>query len=379
MQLSVIILNYNVSRFLQQCLISVQKALEGIDSEIIVVDNNSADDSCEMVKQHFPSVTLIENKENTGFPKGNNIGVAQAKGKYICILNPDTVVAEDTFTKLLAFADSQSNLGITGVKMIDGTGNFLPESKRGVPTPWVAITKIGGLYKLFPKVSFFNKYYAQHLADGQTGKVDILSGACMFMERELYLNAGGFDEGCFMYSDDIDLSYTVLKKGLDNHYFSGTSIIHYKGESTVRDGLYMQRFREAMQFFYKKHFRSSPVFDGFMKVGAMFFALAKKNKKAVVQEPEYYILFSKNEELCKTLENLLQKKVVRIAQYEHKVIPSRDKGAEVILDNELLPFGEIIAIMERNKKCVTFKIRPAGCNFIIGSNSSNDRGQVLSW
>ena len=121
------------------------------------------------------------------------------------------------------------------------------------------------------------------------------------------------------------------------------------------------------------------MFDGFMKVGAMFFALAKKNKKAVVQEPEYYILFSKNEELCKTLENLLQKKVVRIAQYEHKVIPSRDKGAEVILDNELLPFVEIIAIMERNKKCVTFKIRPAGCNFIIGSNSSNDRGQVLSW
>lgn len=379
MQLSVIILNYNVRWFLQQCLISVQKALEGIEGEIIVVDNNSADDSCAMVKQHFPSVELIENKENSGFPKGNNIGVAAAKGKYICILNPDTVVAEDTFTKLLAFVKGETNLGIAGVKMFDGTGNFLPESKRGVPTPWVAITKIGGLYKLFPNVSLFNKYYAQHLQESQTGRVDILSGACMFMERELYLKAGGFDEGCFMYSDDIDLSYTVLKMGKANFYFSGTSIIHYKGESTVRDGLYMQRFREAMQFFYKKHFRSSLVFDGFMKLGTAFFAMAKKNKKIEVKEPEYYILFSKNEELCKTLEGVLQKKVVRIAQYEHNVIPSKDKGAEIILDNELLPFGEIIAIMERNKKCVTFKIRPSGCNFIIGSNSSNDRGQVVSW
>lgn len=379
MQLSVIILNYNVRWFLQQCLISVQKALDGIESEIIVVDNNSADDSCAMVKQHFPTVTLIENKENTGFPKGNNIGVAAAKGKYICILNPDTVLAEDTFAKLLAFAASEPNPGIIGVKMLDGTGNFLPESKRGVPTPWVAITKIGGFYKILPNVSLFNKYYAQHLRESQTGRVDILSGACMFMERELYLKAGGFDEGCFMYSDDIDLSYTILKMGRANFYFSGTSIIHYKGESTVRDGLYIQRFREAMQFFYKKHFRSSPVFDGFMKLGAAFFALAKKNKKIEVKEPEYYILFSKNEELCRTLEGVMQKKVVRIAQYEHNVIPSRDKGAEIILDNELLPFGEIIAIMERNKKCVTFKIRPAGCNFIIGSNSSNDRGQVVSW
>lgn len=379
MQLSVIILNYNVRWFLQQCLVSVQKALEGIDGEIIVVDNNSSDESCAMIKQNFPAVTLIENKENTGFPKGNNIGVAAAKGRYICILNPDTVVAEDTFTKLLAFAETQSGLGIAGVKMLDGTGNFLPESKRGVPTPWVAITKIGGLYKLFPGFSFFNKYYAQHLRENQSGRVDILSGACMFMERELYLDVGGFDEGCFMYSDDIDLSYTVLKKGLDNYYFSGTSIIHYKGESTVRDGLYMQRFREAMRFFYKKHFRSSPVFDVFMKLGASFFALAKKNKTVPAKQPEYYILFSKNDELCRTLEATLQKKVVRIAQYEHNVIPSRDKNAEVILDNELLPFAEIIAIMERNKKCVTFKIRPAGCNYIIGSNSSNDRGQVITW
>ena len=148
MQLSVIILNYNVRHFLELCVLSVQKALENIEGEIIVVDNNSSDDSCAMMKQRFPKVKLIENAANLGFPKGNNMGVAQAKGEYICILNPDTVVAEDTFDKVLAFAKRQADLGIIGCKLIDGTGNFLSESKRGIPTPWVAFTKIFGLYKV---------------------------------------------------------------------------------------------------------------------------------------------------------------------------------------------------------------------------------------
>ncbi|HYD92403.1 MAG TPA: glycosyltransferase family 2 protein, partial [Flavobacterium sp.] len=206
MQLSVIILNYNVRYFLEQCMLSVQRALEGIDAEIIVVDNNSPDDSCAMMKERFPDVKLIENKDNPGFPKGNNIGVAAAKGEYVCILNPDTIVAEDTFVKALAFAESKSDLGILGVKLIDGRGYSLPESKRGVPTPWVAFTKIGGLYKLFPENKTFNRYYAQHIGENETGKVDILVGAFMLMKRSLYLEVGGFDENCFMYSDDIDLS-----------------------------------------------------------------------------------------------------------------------------------------------------------------------------
>ena len=171
------------------------------------------------------------------------------------------------------------NLGIIGCKLIDGTGNFLPESKRGVPTPWVAFTKIFGLYKMFPKSIWFNKYYAQHLTENQSGKVDILVGAFMVMKRDLYLEIGGFDENCFMYSDDIDLSYMVLKSGKQNYYFHETSVIHYKGESTVRDGLYMKRFREAMQFFYKKHFKKSVVFDVMMQFGAFVFSLIKKNQQ----------------------------------------------------------------------------------------------------
>ena len=246
MQLSIVILNYNVRYFLELCVLSVQKALETIEGEIIVIDNNSSDDSCTMMKQRFPKVKLIQNKENVGFPKGNNIGVAQAQGEYICILNPDTVVAEDTFTKVLAFAKRQKNLGIVGCKLIDGAGNFLPESKRGVPTPWVAFTKISGLYKLFPKSKIFGEYYAGHLNENQTGKVAILVGAFMVMKRDLYLEVGGFDEDCFMYSDDIDLSYQILKKGKSNYYFDESAVIHYKGESTIKDETYLKRFQEAM-------------------------------------------------------------------------------------------------------------------------------------
>ena len=252
--------------FLEQCVLSVQEALSNIDGEIIVVDNNSSDASCQMMKTRFPNVKLIENKTNSGFPKGNNIGVAEAKGEYICILNPDTVVSEDTFEKILAFAEKQSDLGIVGCKLIDGTGNFLPESKRGIPTPWVAFTKITGLYHFFPKNKLFNQYYAQDLNENETGKVAILVGAFMVMKRDLYTDLKGFDENCFMYSDDIDLSYRALLQGKSNYYFHETSVIHYKGESTVKDKMYMKRFQEAMNFFYKKHFKVSVFFSLFKKI-----------------------------------------------------------------------------------------------------------------
>lgn len=377
MQLSVIILNYNVRYFLEQCVLSVQRALEGIDAEIIVVDNNSPDDSCAMMKERFPDVKLIENKDNPGFPKGNNIGVAAAKGEYVCILNPDTIVAEDTFVKAFAFAESKSDLGIMGVKLIDGRGCFLPESKRGVPTPWVAFTKIGGLHKLFPENKTFNRYYAQHIGENETGKVDILVGAFMLMKRSRYLEVGGFDENCFMYSDDIDLSYTVLKKGLVNYYFHETTVIHYKGESTVKDGTYMKRFREAMQFFYAKHFRKSPIFELFMRMGAVAFMFAKKSRKGPAIIPQQYLLLSRNERLRDVLEHKLGKQVMRAGDTD-SLISYQHNGTEIIFDNELFSFAEIIAFMEIYKdEGFTFKIKPAGSAFIIGSNSSNDRGEVI--
>ena len=372
MQLSVIILNYNVRYFLEQCVFSVQKALEGIDGEIIVIDNASSDDSCEMMKTKFPHIKLIENEANLGFPKGNNIGVAQAKGEYICILNPDTVVAEDTFTSILnsQLPTSNSQLGIIGCKLIDGAGNFLPESKRGVPTPWVAFTKIFGLYKIS---NYFGKYYAQHLSENESGKVDILVGAFMVMKRELYIEVGGFDENCFMYSDDIDLSYLVLKTGKSNYYFHETSVIHYKGESTVRDGTYMKRFREAMQFFYKKHFKKSWFFDVMMQVGSFVFSLLKKNQqKNEVRIIDEYIVFSRE-----NLELNLSKKATYLSDFNQFENQSQ-KNLEIIFDTTTFSFAEIITFMQLNKsKNLSFKNYISSSNYLIGSNNSNDRGQII--
>ena len=374
MQLSVIILNYNVRYFLEQCVLSVQEALSNIDGEIIVVDNNSSDASCQMMKTRFPNVKLIENKTNSGFPKGNNIGVAEAKGDYICILNPDTVVSEDTFEKILAFAEKQSDLGIVGCKLIDGTGNFLPESKRGIPTPWVAFTKITGLYHLFPKNKLFNQYYAQDLNENETGKVAILVGAFMVMKRDLYMDLKGFDENCFMYSDDIDLSYRSLLQGKSNYYFHETSVIHYKGESTVKDNKYMKRFQEAMNFFYKKHFKVSVFFSLFMKIGIVFFSFIKafQGNSIPNSKPENYFLVSDDETLKNKLETVLNKPIV-FWQKSNSI-----EKAEIIFDQKYFGFSKAIEFMEANKnKAFTYKIFPKNTTFIIGSNSNKSRGEVI--
>ena len=374
MQLSVIILNYNVRYFLEQCVLSVQEALSNIDGEIIVVDNNSSDASCQMMKTLFPNVKLIENKTNSGFPKGNNIGVAEAKGDYICILNPDTVVAEDTFEKILAFAEKQSDLGIVGCKLIDGTGNFLPESKRGIPTPWVAFTKITGLYHFFPKNKLFNQYYAQDLNENETGKVAILVGAFMVMKRDLYSDLKGFDENCFMYSDDIDLSYRSLLQGKSNYYFHETSVIHYKGESTVKDKKYMKRFQEAMNFFYKKHFKVSVFFSLFMKIGIVFFSFIKafQGNSKPNSKPENYFLVSDDEELKDKLEAALNKPIT-FWEKSNSI-----EKAEIIFDQNYIGFSKAIEFMVTNKnKAFTYKILPKNTTFIIGSNSNRSRGEVI--
>ena len=372
MQLSVIILNYNVRYFLEQCVLSVQKALTNLDAEIIVVDNNSSDGSCEMMKQLFPQIKLIENPVNVGFPKGNNVGVAEAKGEYVCILNPDTVVAEDTFKKILNTKYWQLNTGVLGCKLIDGTGNFLPESKRGLPTPWVAFTKIFGLYKVS---NFFGKYYAQYLSENQSGKVDVLVGAFMVMKRDLYLQVGGFDENCFMYSDDIDLSYMIQKVGKENFYFHETSVIHYKGESTVRDTHYLKRFREAMQFFYKKHFKKSVIFDFMMQVGSIIFTIFKqKQQKNTVRNIDKYIVFSK-----RNIQLNLNKPQEYLTDFKQFVI-YKNINMDVIFDSDSFSFAEIIDFMEKNKsKNITFKNYISQSNYIIGSNNANDRGEVINF
>ncbi len=255
MKLTVIIVNYNVQHFLEQCLHSVRKAIKNVTAEIIVVDNNSVDGSVEMVKEKFPNLLLIENKKNTGFSYANNQAIKIAKGEYILLLNPDTVVEEDTFEKVLKFMDSHADAGGLGVKMLDGKGNFLPESKRGLPTPSVAFYKIFGLSKLFPKSKLFGKYHLGFLNKDKTHEVEILSGAFMLLRKNTLNKIGLLDETFFMYGEDIDLSYRIILGGYKNYYFPETRIIHYKGESTKKSSInYVFVFYKAMVIFAKKHF-----------------------------------------------------------------------------------------------------------------------------
>ena len=276
MKLSIIIVNYNVQHFLEQCLQSVFKALPNINAEVWVVDNNSVDGSVEMVEKKFPEVKLIASKENLGFSKGNNLAIRKSIGQYTLLLNPDTLVEEDTFEKVIQFMDNNPKAGGLGVKMVDGKGNFLPESKRSLPTPTVAFYKIFGLSSIFPKSKRFGKYHCGHLNKNKNHEIEILSGAFMLMRKEALDKVGLLDEAFFMYGEDIDLSYRIIKGGYKNYYFSDTRIIHYKGESTKKSSVnYVFVFYNAMIIFAKKHFSSknANIFSFLIKIAIYFRAI----------------------------------------------------------------------------------------------------------
>ncbi len=255
MKLSVIIVNYNVEHFLEQCIDSALIASENVSTEIIVVDNNSVDGSLQMMAEKFPDITLIANKDNVGFSKANNQGIRISRGEYILLLNPDTIVEADTFSKTVAFMDSHPEAGGLGVKMLDGKGRFLPESKRGLPTPQAAFYKMFGFSKIFPKSKKFASYHQGHLSNDETHEVEILAGAFMLMRKTTLDKVGLLDEDFFMYGEDIDLSYRIILGGYKNYYFPETRIIHYKGESTKKNTVnYVYVFYNAMVIFAKKHY-----------------------------------------------------------------------------------------------------------------------------
>ncbi len=272
-RLSVIIVSYNVRFFLEQCLKSVYRAGNGIPMEVFVVDNNSADGSCVMVKNQFPEVILIENLDNTGFSRANNQAMRIARGEYQLILNPDTVVEESTFTKILGFMDTHPDAGALGVRMIDGKGTFLPESKRALPTPWVSFYKVFGLAALFPRSRRFGQYHLGYLPQDEVNPIDILPGAFMFIRKSVLEKTGYFDETFFMYGEDIDLSYRIRLAGYQNYYYPETTIIHYKGESTKKASInYVLMFYQAMIIFATKHFTKSNArwFSFFIRLSVYF-------------------------------------------------------------------------------------------------------------
>ena len=252
--LSVIIVNYNVKFYLEQCLESVRRASKGLQVETFVVDNLSTDGSVAYLSERFPEVTFIANKENVGFARANNQAIRLSKGRYVLLLNPDTIVGEDTLTSMVEFMESHPEAGGAGAYMLNADGSFAPESRRGLPTPFVAFCKMAGLTKLFPKSRLLGRYYMGYLDANEVNEIEAISGACMMLRREALDKVGLLDEDFFMYGEDIDLSYRVLKGGYKN-FFIPTRMLHYKGESTVKSSYrYAYTFYQAMRLFFRKHY-----------------------------------------------------------------------------------------------------------------------------
>lgn len=282
--ISIIIVNYNVRYFLEQCLLSIRKAIQWLDIEIILVDNASIDDSVQYIRQHFDDVILIANKVNHGFAKANNQALKIAQGKYLLLLNPDTIINDDTLIKSFDYMEKNNDCGALGVKLIDGKGKFLPESKRAFPTPIVSFFRLIGLSRIFPKSAIFNKYNLGNLDENSIHDIEVLCGAFMFIRSSVFEKTGYLDEDFFMYGEDIDYSYRIKKQGFKIIYFPETTTIHFKGESTKKSSLkYHSVFYNAMRIFAKKHFKSNGLNINLIliNVAIIFFALTSLIKKSL--------------------------------------------------------------------------------------------------
>lgn len=349
MDITIVIVSFRVKHFLEQTIRSAQEALKGLSGEIIVVDNNSADDTMPYVKPKFPSVTFIENKENVGFARANNQAIMQAKGTYTLILNPDTIITPECLRKCLEWMAQHPHCGAIGLHMIDGNGQFLPESKRAFPTPWVSFCKIFGLSKLFPYSRAFAKYHLRYLDEFQPHAIDILAGAYMFCRTDLLQKIGGFDEDFFMYGEDIDLSYRMVKEGYQNWYLP-VNMLHYKGESTKKDSMrYVKVFYEAMLIFYRKHFpRFRAVVYPFIKLGVLvrqglavarrlFSCLFGKSSTPIEYRAGWVILSSKPDAVAKA---------VGIKDYATKI--PKSGAANVLIDDASHSYEQIVSTIAAN-------------------------------
>jgi GT2 family glycosyltransferase len=376
--LSVIIVNYNVKYFLEQCLCSVGKAIEKIEGEVFVVDNNSTDGSIEYLQSKFPGVKFIANNENEGFGKANNKALSLAKGKYILFLNPDAIVAEDSFEKCISFLESNKNTGALGVKMIDGSGTFLKESKRGFPSAWTSFCKLCGLTALFPHAKTFSKYYLGNLSEKENQVIDVVSGAYLFVRKGTLDKTGGFDEQFFMYAEDIDLSYRIQQSGFLNYYFSETTIIHFKGESTKKDLRYVKLFYKAMDQFVKKHSGKSALYSAMIEVafwlraGITMFGNLFSSQQTNNNNQEKYFLTGDADTIEK-----LKKEFLKIK----KRISDTGQNADGIIfcEGEDFSFKQIIESIEKKSSTNNFKIHSSHSFSIVGSNSKNKSGEIISF
>lgn len=371
---------------------SVSKAMKNIDAEILVVDNASTDGSFDFFQNRFPHANFIWNKTNVGFARANNEALKIAKGENILFLNPDTIVPEDCFEKSIDFI--RKNNGALGIKMIDGNGNFLKESKRAFPSPVTSFFKLAGLSKLFPDSKTFSRYHLGNLNENENHEVDVLAGAFMMIPKNILDKTGGFDEDFFMYGEDIDLSFRIQKAGFKNYYFAESTIIHFKGESTKKGSLnYVKMFYKAMSIFVKKQYgsRQAGLFSFFIHIAIFSRAVLAATSRLVKgftkklslpkdrtnSNKNIIVLIAGNDEEFETAKKLLTNSSIKNTFFERietknldqiEKISKSKKADEIIFCEGKLSFKKIIAALPQIPKFIHIKIFAEGSHAIIGNN-----------
>jgi len=377
LDLSIIILTYKVPKYLYLCLSSVIDAIKDVEAEVIVVNNDQDSATKRLIKKHFPSVQYIGNKKNIGFSAGNNVGIKRAKGNYICLLNPDTVVGKNAFKNLLEKANSLPDLGAIGPYLMDGTGHFLPESKRNTPTPKVVLSKLLGNDKT---------YYPEEIPAKAFSEVEVLVGAFILMKKDRYWEVGGLDETYFMYGEDIDLSYSFLKHSYKNYYLGRENVIHFKGESTIKNKVYVNRFYNAMLIFYNKHFNQSKILSILAKMMLTIIKIIAilKVRKHIQKNDidiQHLVFVDCEGDLCNAISAHQNFKKAQIHKMNcAEAIKFKKKNSLFILDANQLSYQQIIDVMFNNHQHgLYYRIRPRGATYILGSDSSYIQGEIIEF
>lgn len=369
--ISVVIVSFNAPHFLQLCLESVSAALKGIDGEVIVVDNNSSEDCASMIRVNFPEVRLIANDENLGFSRASNQGAKAAQGDYLLILNPDVILPEESLKSALTYARDHPEMGALGCRFVDGSGKLLPECKRNLPGIRAAAVKLFGLDW---------GYYANHLDERETGEVDVLTGAFMFLKRELFQKLGGFDERFFMFGEDIDLSYRIQCYGRKNQYLGNLTIVHFKGESSLKDVTYLKNFYGALKIFYIKHFRNNALgrvlLQGIVQTAIRLRSLEAGNK-GVPEKPlpdleTSAVYLGDREEVYSALMERLGAGLKGVVSNLNEVTGTPAK--RIFLDSTSFSFAQIIQAIELLPVSISKRVVSRNGDFYLGSDSSTNRG-----
>ena len=388
--LSVVIVNYNVKYNLEQCLCSVQKAMQGIDGEIIVIDNCSTDGSMEYLQPAFPRVIFIANTENPGFSKANNQGWRRAAGKYVLFLNPDTILPEDSLQLSLAAMAREPAIGALGIRMVDGSGQYLPESKRGIPGAKASFYKLSGLTRLFPTSPVFAHYYLGHLSSTQSQEVEVLAGAYMMVQKTVLEATHGFDERFFMYGEDVDLSYRIRQAGYKNWYLADSTIIHFKGESTRKDAKYVTLFYKAMALFVEKHYGKQAGWYTFLlqvairvRAGLSFAGKLLLPARHSTHRDLPLLIAGSPEAAHETLSILKKNNLPAVSTQSTnleeplvQLIKTRGIG-EIIYCAGTISYKDIIRQLQELPPDLLSRFHAAGSRSLVGSQTKNTGGEAL--